>query len=96
MSLDVFDGQSSAKDIALGPFMHNIPALILLIVLIVSWKREIVDGISFILAGILYIIFLARNPFEWFYLVWALQISGIAFFIGTLFLIGCFKKKKLS
>ncbi len=94
MSIDVFDGQSSAKDIVIGLFMHNIPAFILLIILIISWKREIFGGIAFILAGILYIILLARNPFEWFYLVWALQISGIAFFIGTLFLIGWFKKKK--
>ena len=35
-----------------------------------------------------------RNPFEWYYLVWALQISGVAFFIGILFLVNWFKKKK--
>ena len=81
-----------------GLFMHNIPAMILLIVLIISWKREIVGGIGFVLAGILYIAMILMNiitaGFEWYYLLWALQISGIAFFIGIMFLVGWFKKKK--
>ena len=76
--------------------MHNIPTIILLIILIISWKYEIVGGVAFILAGLLYIALLAvgwiREGFEWYYLVWALQISGVAFIIGILFLIGWYKK----
>ena len=94
MSLDVFETGLTAGQIALGLFMHNIRALVLLIVLLISWKYEIVGGITFVLAGILYIILLMRNPFEWYMLSWAIQISGIAFLIGILFLIGWFKKKK--
>ena len=78
----------------IGLFMHNIPALVLLVVLLISWKYEIVGGIAFILAGIVYIVVLMRNPFEWYYLSWAVQISGIAFFIGILFIIGWNKKKR--
>ncbi|MEK6892738.1 MAG: hypothetical protein AABX07_00895, partial [Nanoarchaeota archaeon] len=82
----------------LGLFMHNIPALVLLIVLLISWKYEIVGGIAFILAGVIYIIFLViasiKTSFEWHYMLWALQISGIAFLIGILFLVNWFKKKK--
>ena len=78
--------------------MHNIPTIILLIALIISWKYEIVGGIGFIIAGILYIGFIIANliktGFEWYYLAWAMQISGVAFLIGILFLIGWFKKRK--
>jgi hypothetical protein len=97
-SLDVIQPGLSISQIMIGLFMHNIPALILLVVLLISWKYEIVGGIAFILFGILYIITILRtaiaNSFEWYYLSWIVQISGIAFFIGILFLIGWFKKRK--
>src|SRR3990167_5408754 len=97
-SLDVFEGNYGFWGTIVGLFMHNIPAMILLTVLIISWKHEIVGGIGFVLAGILYIAMILREiitaGFEWYYLLWALQISGIAFFIGIMFLVGWFKKKK--
>lgn len=96
MSLDVFSPELNFWQILIALLMHNIPALILLIVLLISWKHEIVGGISFILAGLLYIIMLMRRPFEWYMLSWIIQISGVAFFIGILFLIGWFKKKKIK
>lgn len=71
-SLDVFAENLSFWEIAFGLFMHNIPALVLLIVLLISWRYEIVGGIAFILAGILYITWLLMaaiiNGFEWYYL----------------------------
>ncbi len=93
-SLDVFGMNLGFWGTILVLFMHNIPALILSIVLLISWKYEIVGGIAFILAGLFYIVMLMKNPFEWYMLSWAIQISGIAFLIGILFLIGWFKKKK--
>ena len=94
MSLDVFGTGLSFWQTLGALFMHNIPVFLLLIVLLISWKYEIVGGIAFILAGLLYIILLMRNPFEWYMLSWAIQIAGIAFFIGILFLMNWFKKKK--
>ena len=99
-SLDVFGNNYGFWQTILGLFMHNIPTLILVIVLVISWKYEWVGGVGFILAGLLYIIFILTNVmktgFEWYYLLWALQISGIAFLIGILFLISYFKSKKLK
>ncbi|MBU1034291.1 hypothetical protein KKF59_02190 [Patescibacteria group bacterium] len=92
--MDIFEGNYGFWGTIVGLFMHNIPAMILLIVLIVSWKREIVGGIGFILAGLVYIALLMRNPFEWYLLSWAIQISGIAFLIGALLIIGWYKKIK--
>ena len=99
-SLDIFQPGLSAGQIALGLLMHNIPVLILLAVLIISWKREIVGGIVFILAGLLYcgisIVRVATSsPTEWYMLAWSLQIAGPAFLIGILFIVGWVKRKKL-
>jgi len=93
-SLDVFEPGLSFSQILLGLFMHNIPVFILLIILWISWKYEIVGGIAFILAGLLYILTLFMNPkFEWYMVSWSIMIAGPAFLIGILFLIGWFKKK---
>lgn len=98
MSLDIFEGNYGFLGTILGLFMHNIPVFVLIIVLIISWKHEIFGGIAFIFAGFLYIFFVLKNAistgFEWYHLSWALQISGVVFFIGVLFLIGWRKKRK--
>jgi hypothetical protein len=97
-SLDVFDSCINFLDCAIALFMHNIPIFALIGFLILAWKREWIGGIGFILAGILYFIFVAVNMiktgFEWFYLAWVAQISGVAFFIGIMFFLNWFRKKK--
>lgn len=94
-SLDVFEPGRSAGEIAVGLFMHNLPALFLLLILIISWKKyPVVAGITFILAGLLYIVLLATSSgFQLYMLSWSLMISGPAFLIGGLFLIGWRKNK---
>lgn len=94
-SLDIFDLKLGFWGTVLGLFMHNIPALLLAVVVWISWKYEIVGGIAFILAGILYIILLFMNPrFEWYMLSWFVTIAGPAFLVGILFLMNWRKKKK--
>jgi|SRR3989344_5788174 len=93
-SLDIFDGNYGFWGTILGLFMHNIPVFILSIILLISWKHEIVGGIVFILAGIFYIITLLMNPkLEWYMLSWSLLIAGPAFLIGILFLLNWKFKK---
>jgi len=93
-SLDVFSSGARWQEAALGLLIHNIPALILLAVVIISWKREIVGGIVFILAGLFYIanLFLSSSR-EWYMLSWSITIAGPAFFIGILYIIGWRKKR---
>jgi len=93
-SLDIFEGNYGFWGTILGLIMHNIPVFILIIVLIISWKHEIVGGIIFILAGLFYIITLLMNPqLEWYMLSWSLLIAGPAFLIGILFLLNWKFKK---
>ena len=94
-SLDVITEGASLQDILLGLIMHNIPAFLLAAVLIISWRYEIVGGIAFILAGLAYIAVLLLSHFEMNMLAWILQISGTAFLIGILFLVG-WRRKKMS
>ena len=96
-SLDVFDGNYGFLGTILGLFMHNIPVLILTGILIISWRREWIAGILFILGGTLYIsrllmTILMNEPNEWYMLFWALPISGPAFLVGILFLVNWYKK----
>ncbi len=98
-SLDVFDMDLGFWGTVAGLLMHNIPTFILLAVVIVSWKREIVGGVAFILAGMAYIAVLLKTilenqPHQWYMLSWSLVIAGPAFLIGILFIVGWYKKKK--
>jgi len=99
-SLDIFEMKLGFWGTTLGLFMHNIPALFLLIILIISWKYEIVGGIVFVLAGLLYIsrllmTILTNPPPQWFMLFWSLSIAGPALLVGILFLVCWFKKRKI-
>lgn len=96
MSLDVFGNGLGFWQTALAFFMHNIPVFVLIAVLVIAWKREIVGAVAFFLAGLAYLFFVFRNPFEWYYLAWAAQIAGPAFFIGAMFFVGYRRKKKPS
>ncbi|MCK9596067.1 hypothetical protein M0R19_02705 [Candidatus Pacearchaeota archaeon] len=96
-SLDVFDSTSTFWEIAGGLFMHNIPSLILLVLLIISWKHELVGAIAFIFVGMFFLLRsllagIINPPFRFELSV--LIIAGPAFLVGILFLVGWLKKKK--
>lgn len=94
-SLDVIETEQNAKDIAIGLLMHNISAFILAIVLAIAWRREIIGGIVFILAGIAYILFiLLSGRFEVDMWLAFFIIAVPAFLIGGLFIVGWVKKRK--
>ena len=96
-SLDVISSKLTFWQILKGMLMHNIPVFILSILLWISWKREIVGGFTFILAGIFYIIQMLMNAltynFEWYMISYSIIIAGPAFFIGALLLIGWEKRR---
>lgn len=97
-SLDVFGEGLGFWQTALAFLMHNLPVIVLAVILYISWRYEIVGGIAFIIAGFFYAALVLRsaisNGFEWYYLAWILQISGVAFLIGGLFLVGWSRRKR--
>lgn len=97
-SLDVFQPGLSGKDIAIGLFMHNIPSMVLVALLVIAWRREIVGAVAFIGAGLLYIGLTVFNSFNtglpWYIAVsWSLTLGGPALIIGFLFLLNWKKRK---
>ena len=99
ISFDVISSGLSVWQIIIGMFMHNIPVFILIVLLVLAWKHEIIGGVTFIVGGLLYLGLVAysgiKDGFEWYMLAWAIEISGIAFLIAALFLVGWERKKKL-
>ena len=51
-SFDVFGGDEPLLRKLMGFLMHNIPALILTVVLIIAWRWETIGGILFIISAI--------------------------------------------
>lgn len=83
MAWDMFDSGRDDGERLIGLIMHSMPALLLLLLLAIAWKRAMAGVIGYSLAGLVYLALLIRNGlatgFEWRYLIWALQISGLAF-----------------
>lgn len=94
-SLDVIEMGKSVQEIATGLFIHNVPALTLLLLVIIAWKYELVGAISFFLVGGIYILLVtSTSRFSWYMLNWLLIISGPAFIISGLFAYQWIQKQK--
>jgi len=85
-SFDVFGGNEPLSKKLLGFLMHNIPVLILIVVLVVAWKWEIVGGVLFIVAFIAASIFFRSfrgNPGSLVVII-PFLITGILFIVHRL------------
>ena len=51
-ALDAFGGDEPFGRQLLGFLVHNIPAFVLIIVLVIAWKYEIIGGVIFILLSV--------------------------------------------
>lgn len=95
---DVFEENLGFWSTVLALLIHNIPSLLLAVIVWISWKKyEIVGGVAFILAGITHLIFsLIRQTIDPWYMTFAISliIDGPAFLIGFLFLVGWLTKTK--
>lgn len=98
-SLDMFESGMSAGEVMLGLLMHNIPSIIMIVLLIIAWRKEIVGAISYFNVGILYIGFVTfsvvNSGLQWYLAItFSITIAGPAFIIGVLFLINWKKRKE--
>lgn len=108
-SLDVFGNNYTFLETVVGLFMHNIPSLILLVILLISWKHELVGAIVFTTLGIACVIgaiialsILSSGAIYFPLIIGSiinpmLIIGSIVFLlIGILFLVGWIQKNKLG
>lgn len=78
--------------------LHLLPCFVLIVVLLLSWRREWIGALVFAAAGLLYVISLVSmshpvSPAT--LLLWALCIAGPAFLIAALFLANWWKHGEL-
>jgi hypothetical protein len=79
-SLDVFEMQASPLELLGGFLMHNIPSIVMLVLLIIAWKRPVVGFVAFLIAAALFILFFVRGIYSLINLVlFVLPILLVAF-----------------
>ena len=89
-AFDVFDQGTGFWKILLALLIHLIPTFLIIIILILSWKRTWIGGISYILIGVAYIIWSSQTDR-------GSQIIYIPLLlVGILFLTSWFLRKKIK
>ena len=82
---DVFGEGRGFWQTAFALLMHLIPTFLIVAVLVVSWRREWIGGILFIVLGLLYVVWAWNRPFARWYVF--LMIAGPPILTGALFLL---------
>nr|WP_297786076.1 hypothetical protein [uncultured Allomuricauda sp.] len=101
-ALDAFDPQKTIWEQIIGFLIHLIPSFILIILLILAWKKEFIGGIIFILIGLGFSPFIFIHNYNMNHSVWMslliiLTITIPFIIVGILFITSHkMKKKKLS
>jgi hypothetical protein len=80
-SLDVFEMDASPLQLLGGFIIHNIPSIVMIVLLIFAWKRPMVGFFAFLLAGLFFLRFVIFNLSLGHFLLF----SGPLLLISTLF-----------
>ena len=83
-AMDVFTAHNDFLHTVSALFKHLIPTFLIIIILLLSWRREWIGGTAFSILGFLYII-IAWGRFAWGAYA---MISGPLFILGFLFFLG--------
>jgi hypothetical protein len=60
-SLDVFEMQAPPLELLAGFLIHNIPSILMLVLLVFSWKRPVVGFVAFLIAAAAFTLFFVRD-----------------------------------
>ena len=98
-ALDSFNAELTLWEQFRDFFMHMIPSLVLLLLLILAWKKEFIGGILFIILGVGFSPFIynhnyAMNQSVFMSLTIIAMITLPFVVVGVLFVISHFLKKK--
>ncbi|MCD4752966.1 MAG: hypothetical protein K8R40_07840 [Anaerolineaceae bacterium] len=64
LALDVFSEGYSFGELLIAPFMHLVPTFVIILFIIIAWKREWIGAIFFLGLAIFYII-VFRSELDW-------------------------------
>ena len=83
-AMDVFTEGYDLKDMSVALVMHMLPALLIILVLIISWHREWIGGIVFLGIGLVYL-YVSWGKMDWYGIA---LISVPLFILSGLFFFG--------
>lgn len=82
-ALDVFSESYSITETIVAYFMHMLPTLAVVIMLLIAWRWELIGGLMFVLLAGAFVLFFGRGDD----LDTSLILAGPLFVVGILFLI---------
>jgi hypothetical protein len=88
-AFDAFEGNAPFSEKLLGFFIHLVPTYLLVILIFIAWKKLLIGGILYILAGASYF-FLFSDQHWSAYLI----VTGIPMLFGTLFIAAHFPAQR--
>jgi hypothetical protein len=92
-AMDVFsEGLTIGKTI-LALLLHLVPTFFILLVTILSWKRELIGCAVFFVLGVLYIFLAMHRGFHWSAFA---AIAGPLFLLGTLYFISWNQRRQMQ
>ena len=92
-SFDVFGQGEPVWKTAMAFIIHNIPTIVLLIVMYFSWRRSWLGAIAFFVLGVVFFL-LMPNKAKSIFIVLPLLITAVLFFLNWIFRSGIRKAKE--
>jgi hypothetical protein len=89
-ALDVFGGGRGIRETAVALLMHLIPTFLLIIFLVISWRREWIAGLVFPVLAVIYVMWSLGKPFAgwgvWLLIAGPLVLTGVLFLLNWYYL----------
>ena len=79
-SFDVFGQEAGLWKSLIAFLIHNIPTIVIIAILVLSWKWSWIGGISYIAFGVIYLLWLSNNT-KYIIIYLPLFIIGILFLL---------------
>ena len=98
-SLDALNSELTIWQQIQGLFMHLIPSFVLILLLLLSWKRELIGGIIFVIIGLGLSPIIFMHNYNMNQSIWMslgiISVITIPFaIVGMLFIVSHYRKKK--
>ena len=102
LSLFALDSFGTGKSVLqqLGDFfMHMLPMFLLIVLLILAWKKELIGGIIFIAVGLCFTPWIYKHNYGMNHSIWlslsaVLMVTFPFILVGILFVLSYFKQKR--
>ncbi|MBP7176389.1 MAG: hypothetical protein KBA53_09320 [Thermoclostridium sp.] len=85
-SLDVFTGNAELADMLAGFLIHMLPSFVMILFLVITWKKPVAAGVLFIVLGVVFTFFYNtyKQGTSFFTVSFIPILAGLLFFIPSI------------